>query len=64
MSEWKIEIKSLAKDFCVPQVKVNQMLKAIENNYKQREMPSYYKGNRDEYLYDTAQRELMTLVYA
>lgn len=64
MPEWKKEIKSLASDFCVSQVKVNQMLKSVEDRYKQKETPSYYKGNRDEYLYDTAQRELMTLLYA
>ena len=64
MPEWKIQIKQLADDFYVSQTKVNKMLKNVEQQCLQREMPSFYKGNQDEYLYDNAQRELMKMIYA
>lgn len=66
MAEWKVEIKRLAEDFCISQVKVNRVLKRVESMYEQeeREIPSFYKGNRDEFLYDKAQKEIMSLVYA
>lgn len=63
MAEWKLSIKSLAEDFCMSQVKVNRMIKKIENIYAQREIPVWYKGNRDEFLYDKAQREMMNILY-
>ena len=66
MAEWKLEIKRLADDFCISQVKVNKILKRIESMYSQREreIPTHYKGNRDAFLYDKAQRELKNLMYA
>ena len=64
MPEWKIEIKILASDFFIPQVKVNRLLKRVEKECLQRKIPSYYNGNQDEFLYDNAQRELMKVIYA
>lgn len=66
MAEWKIEIKKLADDFCISQVIVNRILKQIEAMYKQREreIPNYYKGNQNDFLYDKAQKEIMNLVLA
>ncbi len=64
MPEWKIAIKDLAKDFCLSQVKVNRILKKTEQECAKRTIPSYYKGNRDEYLYDNAHKELMAILYA
>ncbi len=64
MAEWKLNIKTLAEDFCMSQVKVNRMIKRIESIYAQREIPVWYKGNRDEFLYDKAQREMMNILYA
>lgn len=64
MAEWKLRIKSLAEDFCLSQIKINKVLKKIEDMYEQREIPSFYKGNRNQFLYDKAQREMMTLLYA
>lgn len=63
---WKKEIRVLADDFCISLVIVNKILKRIENMYEQREseIPSFYKGNREEFLYDKAQREIMNLVCA
>ena len=64
MAEWKLSIKRLARDFCVSQVKVNRILKQVESMYgqRERELPSYYKGNQEEFLYDKAQREIMNLI--
>ena len=66
MANWKKEIRILADDFCVSLVIVNKILKRIESMYEQREseIPNFYKGNREEFLYDKAQREIMNLVYA
>lgn len=64
MPEWKREIKRLANDFFITTLKVNQIIKDVECSYSQRKMPSYYKGNQDEYLYDAAQKEIMKIVYA
>ena len=66
MAEWKLSIKKLADDFCLSQVKVNKILKNIESMYEQREreIPLFYKGNENEYLYDIAQREIRNLVCA
>lgn len=66
MAEWKLSIKRLADDFCLSQIKINKMLKRIEEEYEQREreMPLFYKGNKDEYLYDIAQRQIRSLVLA
>lgn len=66
MAEWKLEIKRLAEDFCISQVAVNRILKRIESVYgqREREIPRHYKGNLNEFLYDKAQREIMSLIYA
>ena len=64
MAEWKLSIKRLADDFCLSQIKINKMLKRIEEEYEQKEMPLFYKGNKDEYLYDLAQRQIRSLVLA
>ena len=66
MAEWKLEIKELAKGFCLSQVIANRIIKRVESTYEQREreIPNFYKGNRDEYLYDKAQSEIMSIVFA
>ena len=64
MAEWKLSIKRLADDLCLSQIKINKMLKRIEEEYEQKEMPLFYKGNKDEYLYDLAQRQIRSLVLA
>ena len=64
MAGWKKAIKDLARDFCISQVTVNRILKRVENVYKEREIPSYYKGNRNAFFYDKAQREMMNLICA
>lgn len=66
MAEWKLNIKKLADDFYVSQVKVNRIIKRIEREYgqREREIPMFYKGNQNEFLYDKAQREVMSLIFA
>lgn len=64
MADWKLKIKALAEDFCLSQIKINRVLKRVEDMYEQRETPSFYKGNRNQFLYDKAQREMMSLIYA
>ena len=64
MAEWKKEIRRLAKDFCLSKYEIQRIFHRVEELYAQREMPSCYKGNRNEFLYDKAQREVMDRVYA
>ena len=66
MAEWKKEIKELARGFCLSQVIVNRLIKRFENMYEQREreIPDFYKGNREEFLYDKVQSEIMNIVFA
>ena len=66
MAEWKLSIKNLAEDFFISQTRVNKILKRVEEEYEQREreIPSFYKGNQDEFLYDKAQREIMKIAFA
>ena len=60
MAEWKKEIRRLAKDLCFSKGEIQRIFRRVEYLYSQREMPSYYKGNRNEFLYDKAQREIMS----
>ncbi len=64
MAEWKKEIARLASDFYITREDVLSVLRRVENNYSKKSIPSFYKGNRDEFLYDKAQREIMNLIYA
>ena len=64
MAEWKKEIRRLAKDFCLSKYEIQRIFWRVEELYAQREMPSWYKGNRNDYLYDKAQREIMNRIYA
>ena len=64
MAEWKKEIRRLAKDFCLSKYEIRRIFYRVEQLYSKREMPSCYKGNRDEFLYDKAQREIIDKIYA
>ncbi len=64
MAEWKKEIARLAMDYGFTRVEVLNLFRKVEELYSQRETPSFYKGNRNEFLYDKAQREIMSRVYA
>ena len=64
MAEWKKEIRRLAMDFCITRTETLKILKAVERAYGNKEVPSHYKGKRDEFLYDKAQREIKNLIYA
>lgn len=64
MAEWKKEARRLAKDFYLSKLEIQRIFWKVEELYAQREMPSYYKGNRNDFLYDKAQSEIMNRVYA
>lgn len=64
MADWKKEIRRLASDFYMSRYEILSVFRKVEQLYGEREMPSFYKGNRNEYLYDQAQREMMGRVYA
>ena len=64
MAEWKKEIRRLASDFYISRAEVLKIFRAVENTYGKTEMPNFYKGNRNEFLYDKAQKEIMSRVYA
>ena len=64
MAEWKKEIRKLARDFYISREEILKIFRAIESAYGNTQVPSYYKGNRDEFLYDKAQKEVMSRVFA
>lgn len=63
MAEWKKEIRRLASDFYITRDEVLKIFRMVEGTYGKSKIPVYYKGNRNEFLYDKAQRELMNRVY-
>lgn len=64
MAEWKKDIRRLASDFYISRQDILSVFRRVEELYAEREMPLCYKGNRNEFLYDKAQREIMNIVYA
>lgn len=64
MAEWKKEIRRLAKDFYISKLEIQRVFTKVEELYGKREMPDFYKGDRNEFLYDKAQKEIMRRVYA
>ena len=64
MAEWKKEIRRLASDFYIARTDVLAIFRSVERTYGQANIPSYYKGNRNEFLYDKAHTEVMKRVYA
>ena len=64
MAEWKKDARRLAKDFYLSKLEIQRIFNRVEELYAQREMPKFYKGNRNEFLYDKAQREIMNIVLA
>ena len=64
MAEWKKEIRRLARDFNITREEILNIFRKVESLYEQREIPLCYKGNRNDFLYDKAQREIMDKVFA
>ena len=64
MAEWKRDIRILARDFYFSKCEIQRILKNVEKLYSKEDMPLYYKGNRNEFLYDKAQKEIMKIVLA
>lgn len=64
MAEWKKEIRRLANDFEITRNEILNIFRKVEELYAQKDMPSFYKGDRNEFLYDKAQKEIMRRVYA
>lgn len=64
MAEWKKEIRRLAKDFEITRYEILNIFRKVEELYSQKDMPSFYKGDRNEFLYDKAQKEIMRRIYA
>ena len=59
MAEWKKEIRELAKGFCISKETIKMVVKRVERENSEREMPNFYKGNRNNFLYDIARREII-----
>lgn len=64
MAEWKKEIRRLADDFSITRNEILNIFRKVEELYAQKDMPGFYKGDRNEFLYDKAQKEVMKRVYA
>lgn len=61
MAEWKKEIRTLCKDFCIPTEIYARIIRQTENN--KREMPGFYTSEND-YKYDTAYAQLKSYILA
>ena len=64
MAEWKKELRRLAKDFCLSKCEYQRISRKIEELYGTRDIPSYYNGDRNEFLYDKGHTEIMNKIYA
>ena len=64
MAEWKKDARRLAKDFYLSKFEIQRIFRKVEELYKNSELPKYYRGNRNEFLYDKAQKEIMNRVFA
>ena len=64
MAEWKKDLRRVAKEFCLSKYEIQRIYRRVEELYGQKEMPSFYKGNRNEFLYDKAHMEMMSRIYA
>ena len=64
MADWKNQIRKLAKDFYIKREEVLKVFRTVESKYGDIAIPSFYKGNREEFLYDKAQSEIMSRIYA
>lgn len=64
MAEWKKDIRRIAKEFYLSKYEIRRIYQKVEELYGQREIPSFYKGNRNEFLYDKAHTEMMRKVFA
>ncbi len=64
MAEWKKEIRELGRGFCIPREIVARIIKKIEADNSKRDMPEFYNGNRNDFLYDNAQREIRSIIFA
>ena len=59
MAQWKKRVARLGLDFKVKRYDILSILRETEKRYATREMPKWYKGNREDYLYDHARTEII-----
>lgn len=61
MADWKKEFRRIMTDFCLRD-KYTEIVKTVEKQYRNAEIPKRYKGDREEYLYDMAYRKARPLI--
>lgn len=59
MAEWKKKAARLGLDFALNRHQILAILRATEKKYAESKMPLYFKGNREDYLYDKARVEVI-----
>ena len=64
MAEWKKEVARLARDFNIAREEILDIFRKVERVYADKKIPDFYNGNRNEFLYDKVQREIMDKVFA
>lgn len=69
MAEWKKQIRTLSRDFCIADKTYKKIIGEAEflaNEIKRGyvTIPAYYKGDRDKYLYDKAYQKLRPYIFA
>lgn len=64
MAEWKKEIARLARDFNITRDEILNIFRRTEELYSNKDIPAYYKGNRNDFLYDKVHTEIMNIIFA
>lgn len=59
MAQWKKQAARIGLDFRLNRREILAILRATEKKYKDARMPSYYNGDREEYLYDKARTNII-----
>ncbi len=59
MAEWKKNVARLGRDFRLNRHQILMILRATEKKYRDCKIPMYFKGNREDFLYDKARIEII-----
>ena len=62
MQQWKKEIRQILTDFNISRETYKRIIRETEQELQTRKMPNYYKGNNDQFKYDTAQRKVKAVI--
>lgn len=59
---WKKEIRQLRKDFKIRKRDYDEAIRNARETKKQRQIPKYYKGDENAWMYDLVYRRLVACI--